>query len=58
MPSSRATARSESFAAPSAASCFLASSLMAVVTSIRARSLAPRIALMVASLPRNGSTDQ
>ena len=35
MPSSRATARSESLAAPSAASCLRASSLMAAVTSIR-----------------------
>lgn len=58
MPSSRATARSDSFAAPSAASCFFASSLMAAVTSIRARSLAPRTVLMVSSLPRKQSTDQ
>lgn len=58
MPSSRATARSDSFAAPSAASCFLASSLMAAVTSIRARSLAPRIALMGFSLPCAQSSDQ
>src|SRR6478752_7555724 len=56
MPSSRATARRESFAAPSAASWFLASSLIAAVTSTRARSLAPRTVLMVLSLPRTQST--
>ena len=45
MPSSRATARSESLAAPSAASWRRASSLMAAVTlDPRARSLAPWIA--------------
>lgn len=47
MPSSRATARSESFAAPSAASCLRASSLMAAVTSSLARARAPCVVLLM-----------
>ncbi|GAA4671870.1 hypothetical protein GCM10023347_27330 [Streptomyces chumphonensis] len=55
MPSSRATPRSESRAAPSAASRRRASSLMAAVTSLRARSLAPLITVMGRSLPGVGA---
>jgi hypothetical protein len=52
MPRARATARSDSLAAPSAASCLRASSLMAAVTSALARARAPyAVLLMAVSVP-------